>query len=179
MTKIWFENEYNMRLLSRSLWPIHVKLPWRNWCYYHEQWTERGTEKKKLKSVTVQQNTKELHAARFARNGSSLFVSLRLEMETSGKKQNISTITPAVVLHVPFSPSEFFVTPFNSLSLFCMSSQGRPPIDGEGKKKNTHQVFKIQLANATPSRPALLQTYNIFFPKKCFTELAGRQWSRL
>lgn len=109
-------------------------------------------------------------------------MSLRLEMETSGKKQKISAITPAVVLHVPFSLSEFFVTSFNSLSLFCMSSQGRPPIfhDGKGKKKkNTHQVFKIQLANVTPSRPALLQTYNIFFPWKGFTELAGRQWSWL
>lgn len=95
-------------------------------------------DRKELKSVTVQHNTKELHVARFARNGSSLFVSLRLEMETSSKKQKISTITPAVVLHVPFSLSELFVTSFNSLSLFCMSSQGRPPIfhDGKGKKKN-------------------------------------------
>lgn len=145
-----------------------MKLPWRNWCF---QWTERGTEKKS-KSVTVQHNTKELHVARFARNGSSLFVSVRLEMETSGKKQEISTITTAVVLHVPFSRSELFVTSFNSLPLFCMSSQGRPPVFHDGKgKKNPHQVFKIQLANATPSRPALLQTYNIFSPSS-----ASQNW---
>lgn len=76
---------------------------------------------REVKPETLMHKVKELYAARFAWNGSVLWLCLFPVRDTEPVKHYVCWSSAC--------------TSFVSLSLFCMPSQGQPPIHRDGKTK--------------------------------------------